>query len=200
VTDLSHRAAIADPSDELAAGLALAERARRGEMTPERLVAAARLGHRAARAYTGETVEVVNLDAGIALLGDRERRLFACDCAERVIPIWEVAYPDDPRPRAAIAVARRYANGQATDDELADAASAAWAAAGDAWAAWAAEPAAAPAAEAAAWAAVDAAWDAAVDAAWDAAWAADVAAEAAARASERAWQRARLAAYLLGEV
>jgi len=55
----------------------------------------------------------------------RIARLFACDCAERVLPIFEKEYPDDKRPREAIEVSRRYANGKATEKELA----AAWAAA-----------------------------------------------------------------------
>jgi len=106
---------------------------------------------------------------------DRTARLFACDCAESVLHIYERSYPDDRRPRNAIEVARRYANREATDDEL----FAAWDAAGDA-----------------AWAAGDAAWDAAGDAAWaggdaagDAAWAAGDAARAA------AWDAARAAAW-----
>ena len=63
---------------------------------------------------------------------DRELRLFACDCAEMVLPIFEKKYPDDKRPRYAIEVARRYAEGQATDEERAAAGDAAMAAA---WAA-----------------------------------------------------------------
>jgi hypothetical protein len=31
---------------------------------------------------------------------------FACDCADRVLPIFETRYPDDDRPRKAIAAAR----------------------------------------------------------------------------------------------
>lgn len=80
---------------------------------------------------------------------DREIRLFSCDCAERVLHLYEGQYPDDMRPRQAIEVARRYANGEATDEELTAARDAADAA-GDAadaddcdareaaWAAWAA--------------------------------------------------------------
>ena len=66
---------------------------------------------------------------------DREIRLFTCDCAEMVLPLFEKRYPNDQRPRMAIEVSRMYANGNATDGELA----AAGAAAGDAaWdAAWA---------------------------------------------------------------
>ena len=96
-----------------------------------------------------------------------------CDCAEtalRYIPVGE------DRPRRAIAVARLYAEGSATDDELAAARDAAWVAAGDA-----ARAAAGAAAWDAAWAAAGdaagaaaraAAGDAAGAAAWDAAWAA----------------------------
>ena len=78
----------------------------------------------------------------------RELRLCACDCAERVLPIFEREHPADDRPRKAVEVARRFANGEATQEELA--------------AAWAATRAAAGAA------ARDAAWAAAWDTAWDA--------------------------------
>ena len=85
-------------------------------------------------------------------------RLLACDYAEHVLPIFETQYPDDDRPRKAIAVSRRHAHGEATDAEL----SAAGAAGAAAWhAAWAAGAAAWYAAEAAAEAAArDAAWHA----------------------------------------
>ena len=101
---------------------------------------------------------------------DRLARLFACECAEAVLHIYEKQNPGDDRPRAAVRVARAFAEGKATSDELA----AAWAAA---------RAAARDAARAAAW---DAAWDAARAAAWDAAWdAARAAAWAAARAAAR---------------
>ena len=78
--------------------------------------------------------------------------LFAADCAEHVLPIFEKQYPDDKRPRKAIEAARAYARGDidaAAGDAARDAAGdAAWAAAGDA--AW---DAAGDAARAAAWAA-----------------------------------------------
>jgi hypothetical protein len=131
---------------------------------------------------------------------ERTARLFACDCAERVLPLYEAHYDDDS-PRKAIEVARRYAEGTATREELAaagDAArNAAWAATGDPTraAAWAA-------ARAAAWAATgdptrNAAWAATGDptraAAWAAAWAATWAATGdPALNVERQWQAARL--------
>jgi len=75
--------------------------------------------------------------APVEMWNERTARLFACDCAERVVHL-----ANDERSMNAIAVARHFANGEATQEELA----AAWAAA------W------------------DAAWAAARDAAWDAAW------------------------------
>lgn len=38
--------------------------------------------------------------------------LWAAACAEHVLPIFEAAMPDDPRPRHAIAMARRWAHGE----------------------------------------------------------------------------------------
>jgi hypothetical protein len=102
---------------------------------------------------------------------DKEIRLFAADCAEMVLPIYEKEYPDDDRPRKAIQAARDYANELISVEQLAaarDAAVAAWAAAGAARdAAWAAARDAARDAAWAAWAAARAAWAAARDAARD---------------------------------
>ena len=132
-------------------------------------------------------------------LSNKDLRLFACDCAEHVLGIFEKKYPEDKRPQECIETARRFAYGLATEkerdaarDAAGDAAGdAAWdaaRAAGDAWAA--AGAAAGDAAWAAAWAAAGAA---AGDAAWDAARAA---AGAAAWAKEEAWQVKRLKRYL----
>jgi len=71
-------------------------------------------------------------------LSDKQLRLFAIRCARRVQHLMT-----DPRSIAALDVAERYANGEATDDELS-----------------AARDAASAAARAAAWDASDAAWDA----------------------------------------
>jgi hypothetical protein len=122
---------------------------------------------------------------------DRTARLFAADCAERVLPLFETEHPNDPRLRAAIETARRFATGNATKDELtaAAAAAAAWDAARTA--AWAA------ARDAARAAARDAAWDAARAAARTAAWAAArAAAWDAAWDAEREWQQQHLAGLL----
>lgn len=43
-----------------------------------------------------------------------ELRTLACDCAERVLPIYEQACPGDERPRRAIDVSRRLARGKAS--------------------------------------------------------------------------------------
>jgi hypothetical protein len=88
---------------------------------------------------------------------DKTARLFACYCARDTLPIFEKKYPNDNRPRVAIETAERYANGEATIEELNAARAAAWDAARAA--AWDAARAAASAA------ASDAAWDAAWDAA-----------------------------------
>jgi len=113
-------------------------------------------------------------------VSEQNLRLFACDCAERVLPIFEKEYPEDNRPRKAIETARLFANGEATQKEM----DAAWAAA-----------------RAAAWEAtqkeMDAAWAAARDAAWAAAWAAARAAarEATQKEMDAAWAAARDAAW-----
>ena len=112
----------------------------------------------------------------------RELRLFACDCAEEVLPIFERAYPGDTRPRDAIAVARRYAEGQDTKEEM----DAAWAAA--CAAARVARDAASAAASGAARAAARAAKAAASGAAWDASW--HTASAAAWDASSPTWAAA----------
>lgn len=119
-------------------------------------------------------------------------RLFAADCAEHILDAMEGRYSSDLRSRKAIEIARLFANGQATEQELA----AAWAAARDA------ADAARYAARSAAWSAAGAARYAAgyaADAAWSAADAAWSAAGAAAGYAERQWQTDRLWWYLDGE-
>ena len=49
---------------------------------------------------------------------DKEIRLFAADCAEIVLPIYEKYYPNDNRPRLAIQATRDYANGLIALEEL----------------------------------------------------------------------------------
>ncbi len=63
---------------------------------------------------------------------ERTARLLAADYAERVLSLFERRYEGDDRPRNAIRVARAFANGDATQEELAAARDAAGAAARDA--------------------------------------------------------------------
>jgi len=138
-------------------------------------------------------------------------RLFACDCAEHVLHIYEKQYPDDSRPHRAIEAARLYVDGKIIEKEL-DAVNTASDAAADA--AWAAANTSADAAAKAAWAAANAACaithatmntayaatnaaNAATNAANAAAKAAWAAARDVARIAERKWQTSRLM-HLLG--
>ena len=59
-------------------------------------------------------------------VSEQNLRLFACDCAERVLPIFEKECPEDNRPRKAIEVARLFADGEATHEELDAVWDAAW--------------------------------------------------------------------------
>ncbi len=122
----------------------------------------------------------VRLVKRVKTWNEKTQRLFAADCAEHVLHVFEKKYPDDKRPRTAIGVVRKFTRGQATGEELDAARVAAWDAVGGA--AWVAARAAARAA----------AWDAAWAAAWDATW-------AVARDVERKWQRKRLMEYLKGK-
>jgi len=98
--------------------------------------------------YRGEMIEK---DPGVVVVrearllrkittwNDRTARLFACDCADRALKIFEKAYPKDTRPRQAIALAREFTNSGATKEALAAAWDAAWDAAGDAERQWQAD-------------------------------------------------------------
>ena len=117
---------------------------------------------------------------------DRELRLFAADCAEHVLCLFEREHPVDSRPRAAIDMARNFANRKATKQELATAGYAAQSAAQDAKL---------DATEAAKWAALAASRSAELGAELGAAaaqaavWAARAAAGTAAGAAEINWQK-----------
>jgi len=105
-----------------------------------------------------KVLEVCGLDDALWALhitsenSDRIARVFACDCAERVLPLFEKRYPNDKRPRHAIKTARLFAEGKASKSELANAASDAYDAAWRAWAtsdAWGVSDAARAASDAA---------------------------------------------------
>ena len=138
----------------------------------------------------------------IAQWTEKTARLFAADCAEHVLPIFEKQYPHDNRPANAIKAARRYANLTIGNEERAAARNAAryaaWGSHGDIiWAAkvggvW---DAAIAAAEAAGEAAAAAAGDAASGIAAAAVWAARI----AAGQSEQKWQVTKLQEYLINE-
>ena len=58
------------------------------------------------------------LNAILNQLDEKELRLFACDCAMRVLPMFEQHYPADERPRTAINTALAFAKGETTLDAL----------------------------------------------------------------------------------
>ena len=92
-----------------------------------------------------EKQDIIWLLCNKHFMSDRDMRLFAVWCAREALKL--EAEPDE-RSVNACNVAEKFANGEATSEELAAARAAAWAAAGDA--------------------AGDDAWAAAWDAAWDA--------------------------------
>lgn len=59
---------------------------------------------------------------------ERTRLLYAADCADRVLPLFEAKHPDDDRPRRAVEAVRAFAHGLIGVTELADAEAAAYAA------------------------------------------------------------------------
>lgn len=111
-------------------------------------------------------------------------RLFACDCAERVLYLYEREYPGDNRPRRAIQVARDHACDRATAGDLRSL----WILAGSAWDAARSGGAARCAAMSAWGSATERAEEAALTAIGTAGLAAD--GKDAAGGAERAWQRA----------
>lgn len=61
------------------------------------------------------------LREGLIGLHDQGRRLFTIDCAERILPEYESYARSDLRPRRALEVARRFAKGEASLEELLEA-------------------------------------------------------------------------------
>ena len=64
------------------------------------------------------TVREVRLLCKIETWNEKVARLFAADCAERVLPNYEAQYPNDKRLRLIVKAARDYANGKITSNEL----------------------------------------------------------------------------------
>jgi len=83
----------------------------------------------------------------VGVASEKVLRLYAADCAEHVLPLFEKRYPNGARPREAIAAARAFARGEISREEMQVAAFAAYAAYS---ASAAADAAAAAAADAAA--------------------------------------------------
>jgi len=133
------------------------------------------------------TAEQARLVRQVPEWNDKNLRLFACDCAEHVLPIYLDSSPEDGGMALmlAIHIIREYAHGRADEQDL----EAAWAAA---------EVAAGAAARATAWRAAEVAAEAAAEAAARAAAGAARAAGAAARAAVRAAARAAVRAAAAG--
>ena len=76
--------------------------------------------------YRGERIDdddkiVVREARLLALIvpwNERSARLFACDCATHVWPLFEQKNPTDSRPRNCIEIARKFAIGNATANEM----------------------------------------------------------------------------------
>ena len=49
---------------------------------------------------------------------EKTQRLFAADCAERVLYVFEAQFPNEDRPRKAIEAARKFACGEISKEEL----------------------------------------------------------------------------------
>ena len=153
-----------------------------------------------------EQLQQGNIDDWVSQAAERlpfrERELFAADCAERVLCLYERKFPGDRRVRDAIEARRYYANGRISQEEweaarksVNDVASSARAATNDVES------------RASLSSAIGATETAAADAAAAATWYAAVFAEAynaesaiAACYAERLWQWERAQAYVRGEV
>ena len=137
-------------------------------------------------------VERARVIEWLSTWNERTARLFAADCAEHVLHHFEDRYPDDDRPRKAIAATRDYAEGRITEAAryaARSAADSADSAAADSASRWAARSAAYSAARSAAYSA----------ARWAARSAAYSAARSAAYSAEAEWQAQRLLEHLRGE-
>lgn len=107
----------------------LLARARAGELRSERLALAAAFGHPAAQ-QTGIPPLVLpnpvdsarahgeRVSRALALLDERERVEFACECADAVLYLWEEYAPQDVRPRRALEATRAWLAGRLSREEV----------------------------------------------------------------------------------
>ena len=133
--------------------------------------------------------EQARLIRKVEIWNDKTLRLFAADCAEHVLGIYERVCPKDDRPRKAIQAARDFANGLIDRNAAHAAANAAYSAANAAYSA--SYAASYVASYTASYVASYAAYAASY-----AAYAADYSADAAYAAAEKEWQFKRLKHYL----
>ena len=138
--------------------------------------------------------EQARLIRKVEIWNDKTLRLFAADCAEHVLGIYERVCPKDDRPRKAIQAARDFANGLIDRNAAHAAANAAYSAAEAAYSAAEAAYSAAEAAYAASYAASYAAY-AASYAAYAADYSADYSADAAYAANAQCCRNAYSADY-----
>jgi len=109
-----------DLGDEAAANEAISMAARRGDHETGRLL----IGRFDRERLSGWMASIprthgTRMYRGIALEWDPSTsRLFAVCVVERVLPRLELAFPDDRRPRQAVDMARKFALGAATLDDL----------------------------------------------------------------------------------
>ena len=143
--------------------------------------------------------EQARLIRKVEIWNDKTLRLFAADCAEHVLGIYERVCPKDDRPRKAIQAARDFANGLIDRNAAHAAANAAYSAAEAARSAAEAAYSAAEAAYAASYAAAYAADYSAAEAAYAASYAAAYAAAYAAEAAYAASYAAANATYSAAE-
>lgn len=119
--------------------------------------------------------------------------MFATDCAERVLPMFEERYPEDIRPRLAIQIARDFVNGSVSEKEMTEVRIAAFSAVKLATSEEAYYAASAAAYSTNWFSPRDAAWHAAQAVAYDAVYGVFLASE---KEKEREWQTRRLFEYL----
>lgn len=126
--DRNLREAERNPEPMPAQSLSL--RLRAGELTIERVIAAASLGHEGAIAYLGNKPDK-GVEEALKTLEFPELVAFAVDCAERVLHVYEERFTDK-RPRGALEAARRWLKEPRSVSLDMHAEGAAWALAGSA--------------------------------------------------------------------